>query len=77
MPNFLPGATTIMMMSLTTGFGATTNGVTNSANAGGTAMEKMVFITAVIFNSFPSEYALPEKSVKNQSHQVSSTPQSS
>ena len=45
-------ATTIMMMSLTTGFGATTTGVTSSANAAGTAMEKMVFITAVIFNSF-------------------------
>ncbi len=45
-------ATTIMMMSLTTGFGATATGVTSSASAAGNAMEKTVFITAVIFNSF-------------------------
>jgi len=41
-----------MMMSLTTGFGATATGVTSSASAAGNAMEKTVFITAVIFNSF-------------------------
>ena len=45
-------ATTIMMMSLTTGFGATSSGVTSSASAAGSAMMQTVFVTAVIFNSF-------------------------
>jgi flagellar protein FlaJ len=44
-------ATTVMMMSFTTGFGATASGVTVSANAG-KGMMQTIFMTAVIFNSF-------------------------
>ncbi len=44
-------ATTIMMMSFTTGFGATTSGVSTSANAGKGLMQT-IFMTAVIFNSY-------------------------
>jgi flagellar protein FlaJ len=44
-------ATTVMMMSFTTGFGATASGVTTTANAG-KGMMQTIFMTAVIFNSF-------------------------
>jgi len=44
-------ATTIMMMSFTTGFGATASGVSTSANAGKGLMQT-IFMTAVIFNSY-------------------------
>jgi flagellar protein FlaJ len=44
-------ATTVMMMSFTTGFGATTAGVSSTANAGKGLMQT-IFMTAVIFNSF-------------------------
>ena len=45
-------ATTIMMMSLTTGFGATATGVSSSTAAAVSATQQTIFITAVIFNSF-------------------------
>jgi flagellar protein FlaJ len=45
-------ATTIMMMSFTTGFGVTASGVTATASAAGNGMMQTVFITAVIFNSY-------------------------
>jgi flagellar protein FlaJ len=44
-------ATTIMMMSFTSGFGATTAGVSTSASQG-QGMMQTIFMTAVIFNSF-------------------------
>ncbi len=44
-------ATTIMMMSFTTGFGATSSGVSTSAN-GGKGLMQTIFMTAVIFNSY-------------------------
>ncbi len=44
-------ATTIMMMSFTTGFGATTSGVSTTAAAGKGLMQT-IFMTAVIFNSY-------------------------
>jgi flagellar protein FlaJ len=45
-------ATTVMMMSFTTGFGATTSGITTTANAAGKGMMQTIFMTAVIFNSY-------------------------
>ncbi len=44
-------ATTVMMMSFTTGFGATETGVTTTA-AQGHGLMQTIFMTAVIFNSF-------------------------
>jgi flagellar protein FlaJ len=44
-------ATTIMMMSFTSGFGATATGVSTSASQG-QGMMQTIFMTAVIFNSF-------------------------
>jgi flagellar protein FlaJ len=44
-------ATTIMMMSFTTGFGATATGISTTANAGKGLMQT-IFMTAVIFNSY-------------------------
>jgi flagellar protein FlaJ len=44
-------ATTVMMMSFTTGFGATASGVSTTANAG-KGMMQIVFMSSVIFNSF-------------------------
>ncbi len=45
-------ATTIMMMSLTTGFGATDTGVQSTATAAGTGLMQTIFVTSAIFNSF-------------------------
>jgi len=45
-------ATTVMMMSFTTGFGATTTSVASTASAASRGMMQTVFMTAVIFNSF-------------------------
>jgi flagellar protein FlaJ len=45
-------ATTVMMMSLTTGVGVTSSGVAATANAAGQGMMQTVFMTAVIFNSY-------------------------
>jgi hypothetical protein len=44
-------ATTVMMMSFTTGFGATTTGVSSTA-AQGKGLMQTIFMTAVIFNSY-------------------------
>jgi flagellar protein FlaJ len=44
-------ATTVMMMSFTTGFGATATGVT-ATGAAGTHMMQTIFISSVIFFSF-------------------------
>ena len=44
-------ATTVMMMSFTTGFGATTAGVTQTASQSKGLMQT-IFMTAVIFNSY-------------------------
>jgi flagellar protein FlaJ len=44
-------ATTIMMMSFTTGFGATTAGVSTTASQGKGLMQT-IFMSAVIFNSY-------------------------
>jgi archaeal flagellar protein FlaJ len=44
-------ATTIMMMSFTTGFGVTTSEVSTTASQGN-GMMQTIFMTAVIFNSF-------------------------
>ena len=44
-------ATTVMMMSFTTGFGATTSSVSSTASAGKGLMQT-IFMTAVIFNSY-------------------------
>ena len=44
-------ATTVMMMSFTTGFGATTSGVSSTA-AQGKGLMQTIFMTAVIFNSY-------------------------
>ena len=44
-------ATTVMMMSLTTGIGVDPSGVTTTTNAGASMMQS-VFMTAVIFNSY-------------------------
>jgi flagellar protein FlaJ len=45
-------ATTVMMMSLTTGVGISSSGVAATANAAGQGMMQTVFMTAVIFNSY-------------------------
>lgn len=45
-------ATTIMMMSFTTGFGVSASGVTSTASAVGNGMMQTIFMTAVIFNSY-------------------------
>ncbi len=45
-------ATTVMMMSFTTGFGATDTGVQCTATAAGAGMMQTIFMTSVIFNSF-------------------------
>jgi flagellar protein FlaJ len=44
-------ATTVMMMSFTTGFGATATGVSTSA-AQSKGLMTTIFMTAVIFNSY-------------------------
>jgi flagellar protein FlaJ len=44
-------ATTVMMMSFTTGFGVTASGVSSTASAGKGLMQT-IFMTAVIFNSY-------------------------
>ena len=44
-------ATTIMMMSFTTGFGVTSSGVT-ATSAAGKGLMQTIFMTAVIFNSY-------------------------
>ncbi len=44
-------ATTIMMMSFTSGFGVTSSGVTTTA-AQGQGLMQVIFMTAVIFNSY-------------------------
>ncbi len=44
-------ATTVMMMSLTTGIGVDTSGATTTTTAGASMMQS-VFMTAVIFNSY-------------------------
>jgi flagellar protein FlaJ len=44
-------ATTTMMLSLTTGFNASTNGVSATAGAS-KGLAQMIFLTSVVFNSY-------------------------
>jgi len=45
-------ATTVMMMSFTTGFGVTTTSVSTAASAASKGLMQTIFMTAVIFNSY-------------------------
>ncbi len=45
-------ATTVMMMSFTTGFGVTSSSVQTAASAASKGMMQTIFMTAVIFNSY-------------------------
>jgi len=45
-------ATTVMMMSFTTGFGASTVGVVGTAPHQNTTLMTMIFTTSVVFNSY-------------------------
>jgi flagellar protein FlaJ len=45
-------ATTVMMMSFTTGFGVTTTSVSTTASAASKSLMTTIFMTAVIFNSY-------------------------
>ena len=45
-------ATTVMMMSFTTGFGATTSSVSTAASTASKGLMQTIFMTAVIFNSY-------------------------
>jgi flagellar protein FlaJ len=45
-------ATTVMMMSFTTGFGVTSSSVSTAASAASKGMMQTIFMTAVIFNSY-------------------------
>jgi flagellar protein FlaJ len=45
-------ATTVMMMSFTTGFGVTTSSVSSTASVASKGLMTTIFMTAVIFNSY-------------------------